>query len=115
MKAVTDVIYPLLNERINTAIEVCRQTGRNGAFELPLLFENGFTGHFDAVLAIWCPSELRKQRLKGRNFSPHEVDKRDRRQLDPDKKLEMADYAVINNGTLDNLTDQLKLLVSSFN
>ena len=45
MKIITDVIYPLLTERVITAIDVCRQTGKNGAFELPLLYEAGFADH----------------------------------------------------------------------
>ena len=66
------------------------------------------------MLAIWCEKSLRKERLKKRNFTPEEVDRRDKMQIAPDEKLEKADFAVINNGSLENLHAQLELLAERF-
>jgi spermidine/putrescine transport system permease protein len=41
------------------------------------------------------------------NFSPDEVDRRDKMQLPPDEKLERADYGVINSGSFEELISQL--------
>ena len=114
MKLITDVIYPLLTHKVITEIDLCRQKKIHGAFEIPLLYEAGFEKYFDAVLAVWCPAELRKKRLLNRNFSPDEVDRRDRMQIDPDEKLARADYAVINNGSETDLTGQLEMLIGQF-
>ena len=110
MKLITDVMYPLLTEHIINTVAVCRQKKKHGAFEIPLLYEIGFEKYFDAVLAVWCPDELRKKRLLNRNFTPAETARRDRMQLTPDFKLEKADFAVINNGSQADLTAQLEEL-----
>lgn len=114
MQMITGVIYPLLDLKIKNAIADCRARKQHGAFELPLLYEAGYGGCFDAVLAIWCEKSLRKERLKKRNFTPEEVDRRDKMQIAPDEKLEKADFAVINNGSLENLHAQLELLAERF-
>ena len=108
MQIITGVIYPLLNERIVSAIELCRKKNIHGTFELPLLYEAGFEKNFDAVMAIWCPAELRKERLAGRGFSPDEIEKRDKMQISPDEKLERADFGIINSGSLEKLQLQLE-------
>ena len=111
MKLITDVIYPLLTAKIVAAINECRQADRDGAFELPLLYEAGFENFFDKILTVWCPDDLRKKRLAGRHFCPAEVDRRDRMQMPPAEKLERADFAVINNDSPAQLTAQLEKLL----
>ena len=115
MALVTAAIYPLLREKIVAAINQCRAKNRHGVFELPLLYEAGFENYFDAIVAIWCPAELRKQRLAGRNFTLAEIDERDMRQMPPDEKLERADFGIINNGSPEYLNSQLEKLVQNLN
>ena len=55
MVLVTGVLYPLLTEKLRSSIAACRKNGRDGAFEIPLLYEAGFEHCFDAVLSVWCP------------------------------------------------------------
>lgn len=112
MELITRIIYPLLTEKIHQAIALCREKNQNGAFELPLLYEAGFENCFDKILAIWIPADLRKKRLLGRNFSPEEVDRRDRMQMNPDEKLERADFGVINSGSVEDLYSQLAIIAN---
>lgn len=114
MPRLTAALYPALTRRLRAEIAECRKRGRNGAFELPLLYEAGFEGEFDAVLAVWAPETLRRQRLYGRHFDDAEIDRRSRMQLDADSKLEKADYAVINSGTLADLDSQLDELMQNW-
>ena len=114
MKSVTGVIYPLLTEKLCSAIAACRKNGQNGAFELPLLYEADFALCFDAVLSVWCPPGLRRSRLRNRNFTPEEVDRRDRMQMPPEEKMERADFAVINSGSPEMLNEQLKKLAEAW-
>lgn len=110
MDLITGVIYPLLTGKITDAIAKCRKNNCNGAFELPLLYEAGFENCFDKILAVWAPDNLRKQRLLGRNFTPDEVERRDRMQIPADKKLERADFGIINSGSIDDLFCQLRII-----
>ena len=113
MKELTDVVYPLLTAQMEKEIRRCRENSIDGAFELPLLFEADFAGYFDAVLSVWAPAELRRKRLYGRKFSDAEIDRRNRMQMSADEKLERADFAVINTGSLDDLEKQLTVLLKN--
>ncbi len=65
--------------------------------EVPLLFESGAESRFDKVVVITAPSKLREQRRRVRR------DDRDQRLLPDAEKVERADFAYVNTGTLENL------------
>ena len=111
MKSLTAVLYPLLEKQMQSEIDLCRRENIHGVFEVPLLFESQYERFFDAVLTLWTDPELRKIRLRNRNYTPEEMKKRDAKQLDPALKLEYADFAVINNGSLEMLHAQLDELI----
>jgi len=111
MDRLTALVYPLLFEELEKTIRVCREKEMDGAFELPLLFECGKEKMFDAVLCIWTAPEIRCRRLRDRGFDEAEFRRREARQMDPDEKLERADFALINNGSEEELQKQLLLLL----
>jgi dephospho-CoA kinase len=65
--------------------------------EVPLLYEVGGEQRFDVVVAITAPSKLRASR------SSVATDDRERRLLPDDEKTGKADYAFVNDGSLDAL------------
>jgi dephospho-CoA kinase len=65
--------------------------------EVPLLFEAGAEGRFDAVVAITASRELRVKRAGDR------VDEREQRLLPDEEKLARADFAYVNDGSLEEL------------
>jgi dephospho-CoA kinase len=65
--------------------------------EVPLLYEAGAEGRFDAVVAITAPRELRADRAGTR------LDEREERLLPEEEKVRRADFAYVNDGTLDDL------------
>jgi dephospho-CoA kinase len=64
--------------------------------EVPLLYETGGDKRFDAVVVITAPPDVRAKRRPI-------ADERERRLLPEDEKIRLADYAYVNNGTLDEL------------
>jgi dephospho-CoA kinase len=65
--------------------------------EIPLLFETGGEERFDAVVVITAPAEVRRSRTAvGR-------DARSDRLLPDDEKVAKADFAFVNDGTLEQL------------
>ena len=65
--------------------------------EVPLLYEVGSDGQFDSVVVITAPDELRRER------SSVAVEEREQRFLDEDDKVARADFAYVNDGTIDEL------------
>jgi dephospho-CoA kinase len=77
--------------------------------EVPLLFEAGMEGAFDATVAIVAAEEVRARRAGERG---HEVlDERSARQLSQEEKAELADHVVANSGTLEELEQTLSELL----
>ena len=65
--------------------------------EVPLLFEAGGETRFDAVVAITAPKDLRARR------TPMALDERSQRLIPDAEKLRRADFAYVNDGSLEEL------------
>jgi dephospho-CoA kinase len=65
--------------------------------EVPLLYEVGSEGHFDKVVVVTAPDDMRHVR------SQAAVPEREQRLLPDDEKVSRADYAFRNDGTLGEL------------
>jgi dephospho-CoA kinase len=74
--------------------------------EVPLLFEAGIEGIFDAVLVVVADEETRAQRAGDRDH--REVGGREARQLTQEEKAARADHVVRNDGTLDELEQEIR-------
>ncbi len=64
--------------------------------EVPLLYETGGDKRFDAVVVITAPPEVRAERRPM-------PDTREERLLPEAEKVRLADYAYVNDGTLEEL------------
>ena len=69
--------------------------------EVPLLFEAGAEGAFDATVAIVADEELRARRAGGRDHLA--VAERAARQLSQEEKASRADHVIRNDGSLEDL------------
>ena len=65
--------------------------------EVPLLYEAGAESRFDAVVVITAPRELRAERAGER------LDEREQRLIPDEEKMSRADFAYVNDGSLDDL------------
>ena len=64
--------------------------------EVPLLYEAGGDSRFDAIVAITAPDEVRARR--GRTAAEREA-----RLISDEEKVERADFAYVNDGSLEEL------------
>jgi dephospho-CoA kinase len=64
--------------------------------EIPLLFETGGEHRFDAVVVITAPALLRRTRRPG-------LAERESRLLADEEKIGRADFAYVNDGSLERL------------
>ena len=65
--------------------------------EIPLLFETGGQGRFDVVVVITAPEDVRAAR------TTQARDARNRRLIPDDEKVALADFAYVNDGSLNDL------------
>ena len=80
--------------------------------EIPLLFEANMQGIFDKILFVYTDDDIRLKRLLARNnYTLTHAKARMNSQMTQEKKIQMSDYVVNNNGDLEELYKNLfKLL-----
>jgi dephospho-CoA kinase len=79
--------------------------------EVPLLFEAGIEGIFDATIAVVADETARVQRAGNREHRG--LDGRQARQLSQEEKALRADHVVRNDGTLEDLEHEMRLALEA--
>jgi dephospho-CoA kinase len=108
------VLWPRVGERIvawREELESRNPPPRAAVVEVPLLFEAGMEGAFDATVAIVAPEHVRARRAHARKQSG--LGARASRQLTQKEKAEKADYVVRNDGSLRTLEEKLSELLAT--
>jgi dephospho-CoA kinase len=103
-------LHPLVGERISAWRSSLPDGTRLAVVEVPLLFETGLEGAFDATIAVIADDELRAARAGARGTS--ELEGRSRRQLSQEEKASRATHVVGNDGTLEELEAALAKLAA---
>jgi dephospho-CoA kinase len=78
--------------------------------EVPLLFESGMEAAFAATIAVVADEDVRAERAGARGHAA--VAERTGRQLSQEEKAHRADFAVRNDGTLDELREKLSRVLA---
>jgi dephospho-CoA kinase len=65
--------------------------------EVPLLYESGGDARFDVVVVVTAPADVRGERSHVRR------DDREQRLIPDEEKVKRADFAYLNDGTLEEL------------
>ena len=78
--------------------------------EVPLLFEAAMEGAFDATVAVIADDAIREQRLAERGQPG--LRGREQRQLDQDEKARRADHVIRNDGSLEELSDEVGRVIA---
>ena len=81
--------------------------------EVPLLFESGMDGAFDATLAVVADEAVRRERAGGRGHAA--LEERTSRQLTQEEKAARATYTVANSGTIEELEQTLTGVLEKLN
>jgi dephospho-CoA kinase len=78
--------------------------------EVPLLFESGMEAVFDSTIAVIADEQVCAERAGARGHTS--VEQRAGRQLSQKEKTQKADYTVRNDGTLDELRENLSRVLA---
>jgi dephospho-CoA kinase len=81
--------------------------------EVPLLFESGMEGGFDATIAVVANEELRAERAGARGHQA--LAERSARQLSQQEKAHRATYVVVNDGNVEQLQAKLSAVLEQLN
>lgn len=106
------VVWPLVGARVAAWLEDARavrgageSAPRAAIVEVPLLFEAGLEGLYDATIAVVSDERVRQERAAARGHAL--VDERAARQLSQEEKAEKATFVVRNDGSEQDLQREL--------
>jgi dephospho-CoA kinase len=106
------LLWPRVGERMvawREELEHRSQRPRAAVVEVPLLFEAGMEGAFDATIAVIADEGLRAERASGRGHDA--LDERLARQLSQQEKAHRATYVVTNDGDEAELEAKLSTVL----
>ena len=107
-KRLEAIIHPRVRTVWEKQIDQWREQKRPvGVVVIPLLFEVGLRDSFDAVLCVASTASTQRSRLRGRNWSDAQIAARIAAQMDIAQKMDLADHVLWNEGTPDQLGEQL--------
>lgn len=112
LATVNAIIHPLVREAAARAEAAAR--GDVVVHDIPLLVETGQAGHFDVLVVVDAPPELRVRRLvETRGLSAEAAWRRLAAQADDEERLEAADVVLDGSGDVDGLRRQVDALWES--
>jgi dephospho-CoA kinase len=106
------VIWPLVGARVAGWLEHVRAqepAPRAAVVEVPLLFEAGLEGLYDATIAVIAEEPVRRRRADARGHAL--ADERAARQLSQQEKAARASYVVRNDGSEQELRRALSAVL----
>lgn len=108
LKKLEELIHPAVLKRIERLYAAACQ-GKYTSFvvEIPLLFEIGAAKDYDVVVAVLAEEAQARKRFEQAGFQYPEYDLRMNRQLKPEQKAAFAQYIIHNNGSLDELRQEV--------
>jgi dephospho-CoA kinase len=107
-----ETLEGLLHPRVATVRDqrIAEHPEADWVVEIPLLFEKNLETQFDSVIAVYVGEDERVQRLLRKGFSLDTIQRRSQRQWSVSRKAELADYVLLNQGSLGFLEEQVSLL-----
>lgn len=102
--AINRIVHPAVGKAFRQFVKQARKEGaRLVVKEAALLLDND-TSDLDVILVIDTPKETRIERIATRDgFSREDIDARMAGQMSPVKMVKLADYVVLNGGTIEEL------------
>jgi dephospho-CoA kinase len=110
------LLWPLVGARVAAWLQEVRSgradralAPRAAVVEVPLLFEAGLEGLYDATIAIVSDEQLRRERASARGHAL--ADERAARQLSQQEKARRATFVVRNDGSEQELEQELSAVL----
>jgi len=99
LKTLNGIIHPRLILRYTNWLQQ-RKIYPYTLHEAAIIFENGLEKYFDRIINVSCPENIRLERIKKRdNLSDNEIKSRMQWQWPDEKKNELSDFVIVNDGS----------------
>jgi dephospho-CoA kinase len=111
LRELESIIHPRVGDELWK--EVDRQRGAGTEVVIvdgPLLYETDLHKNLDRVVVVSAKTNKIKERLKARGMSEKDMERRTTLQIPLEKKEEMADFVIFNNGTKKDLEREVEML-----
>ncbi len=95
------IVHPAVYRAIADGLRALETAGQASVavVDVPLLYETGRAGDFDAVVATMCPRPIQRARLMARGLTAGDADQRLDAQWPADQKAARADFVITTAGT----------------
>ncbi|MDB6125510.1 MAG: dephospho-CoA kinase [Pedosphaera sp.] len=111
-KTLEEILHPRIRAIWEQQVDAWRKEGRSLAVVvIPLLFETDAHAQFDAVVCVACSVASQRQRLLERGWSLDQIQKRIQSQWPVEKKMELSNFVVWTEGSLDVHAMQLARII----
>ncbi len=109
-----NIIHPIVRDIMDAEKKFGLEKGKNVIMDIPLLFENKLQDTVDETWLVYTTEETQISRLKQRNqLSDDEATSRIQSQMPIEEKKQLADEIIDNNGTLEELAQNIETLIES--
>lgn len=111
---IASIMHPQIKEKINEFYS--NNISESMVFVgIPLLFESKMEDCFDKIIFIYTNDEIRLERLlKRNNYTLEHAKARINCQMPQDKKVNLSDYVIYNNTTINDLKKQTEIVLKNF-
>lgn len=104
-----DITHPRINQRTQELFDEARENGAEAViYDMPLLIDKGLHKDMDATIVVHAAEHVRLERLTTkRGLDVDDVRRRINAQIDDETRKQYADILLDNNGTEEDLTQQI--------
>lgn len=109
------VIMPFIVDEIKERFQYIEEATEDefAVLDAPLLFQVRESDVYDVAVTVEMPRELQIQRVMARDeLSTEEVEARLARQMTQEERVALADYVIINDGSVEELKEKAEAVLA---
>jgi len=107
-KKLEAILHPAIRARWRSQVETWTREGHEVvAVVIPLLFETGAQLEFNAIISVASSATTQRRRLLDRGWDEVEIQRRLNAQWSIEQKMELSNYVIWSEGSLDRHAEQL--------